>query len=181
MTSTMYRDYTKLKKHRVRLWKLSDGIPLTQMGGLDLPALGTAVGAALAAAAVVGVVLFLVGINPALWAALVGAIVLLVSYMWMTSEKVKQTPLGILRSFIIERWQPLRYAMGVGADWEATELRWQVIFWRPSWSRVRIGGLRRWTTYEPAPVSSTNRRMLDSTGVDEQLGWYTPHYERNFG
>lgn len=42
-----YFDYTAVKRHRTRIWRMSDSISLAKWGGLDLFAFGAAFGAAI--------------------------------------------------------------------------------------------------------------------------------------
>lgn len=166
-----YRDYTKLTNHRVRAWKLSDGIPLTAIGGLDAAAIGAAATVGVLVALPVALVAALFNLAPTVVGALVMAAVTWWFYGRMTKEDVKDTPQGLLKKALMKRWQPGRYARAIGADWVATRMHWQVILWRPEWSEVRIGGLRRWETYDPAPIGDDNRRAIDITGAGEIAGW----------
>lgn len=166
-----YRDYTKLQDHRPRMWKISDGITLEGINGIDLKAFAVAVGLGMAAGIPVFIVASLINLIP--FVVGTGTAVAIASwfYITMTKENIKDTPVDLLKKYFVRQWQPARYARGVAVDWAATNMQWQVLFWRPDWCTVRIGGLRRWDTYDPAPVGDENRKDIDITGAGEIAGW----------
>ncbi|ANE05536.1 hypothetical protein [Corynebacterium crudilactis] len=164
-----YLDYTSLVNHRERMWNI-EGTSLAKLGGLDIPALFTALGLAIPATVIVGAVFLLLGIPlPFLFIALPAIAVVL--YSLFTRETVKNTPKELLLRFVARTAQPKRYISGMDAGNQPTEMTWQVILWRPEWANIRIGSPRRYTSYDPAPISEENRSIIDPTDAGELMGW----------
>lgn len=164
-----YRDYTPLKNHEVTMWKLSDSVHLTFMGGLVGRIAVVAAGLGLAVGVVLGVPLVLLG-SSGVWGMLVGAVVAIWFYMRSTSERVKTDPMATARRRVRHLLAPRRYIGGSTAETRATKLHWQIILWRPAPDTARVGPVRRFNTYTPQPVGYEERRKKPPNPADILLG-----------
>lgn len=171
MDEIEYYDYTQFKRHRPRIWRISDSLSLAKWGGLDLPAVAVSLAIGIFSVIPVAVLLAVFRLPTMVPSILILVVLSYTAYKMFTRENVKDTPKVIFQKFVMRRFQPKKYAQAIGADFAPDQMQWQVIFWRPDWAHVRIGDPRRWITYDPAPISEETREALDVTGAGELIGW----------
>lgn len=171
-----YFDYTTFKRHRPRVWRISNSINLAKWGGLDLFSVGAAFGVAIVPTLLLAIPLMLLRLPAMVICSLFFVGFGYWVYWKLTRENVKDTPLTIVKKWFMRRFQPRKYMQAVGADFAPDDLQWQVILWRPQWAPVRIGDIRRWESYEPAPIGEALREDLDVTGAGELVDWNRHFY-----
>lgn len=171
-----YFDYTAVKRHRTRIWRMSDSINLAKWGGLDLFAVGAAFGVAIVPTLLVAILVMLLRFPVMVICSLFYVGFGCWLYSKLTQENVKDTPFTIVKKWFMRRFQPRKYMQAIGADFAPDDLQWQVILWRPQWAPVRIGDIRRWESYDPAPIGEVLREDLDVTGAGELVDWNRHFY-----
>ena len=176
-----FRDYTLLKNHQVRVWKLSDQVDLKLFGGLVARVAGIAIAIASAVGFIVFVVASIIGLpSPVVFALIVGGSFGTWFYRRATSESAKTDPITALKKIIRRITAPRRYAGAVTAETKATKIHWQVILWRPHDNTAEIGAIRQFNSYNPQPVGYDERREDPPGYADILVGYRDPFNPQKF-
>lgn len=176
-----FRDYTLLKNHQVRVWKLSDQIDLKLFGGLVARVASIAVAIAFTVGFVVFAVTALLGLpSPVVFGLIAGGFAGIWFYGRATSENAKTDPLTAAKKLLRRLMAPRRYAGAVTAETKATKLHWQVILWRPEDTTAEIGPIRQFNSYNPQPVGYDERRKDNPGYADILIGYRDPFNPQKF-
>lgn len=175
MEDVRYLDYTQVKRHRTRIWRVSN-FNLARWGGVDFHAIAASIFFGVVVAIPFGILLSILRLPAMVLSIIVLLLVSFFAYSWFTRENIKDTPSIIFKKMFMRRVQPKKYAQAIGADFAADTMQWQVILWRPDWANVRLGDPRRWVTYDPAPISEQVREDIDPTGAGEVVDWNRHFY-----
>lgn len=170
-----FRDYTALKNHKVRMWKMSNSFSLKMFGGIAARVAGVAIAIGIAVGVVVFICLWLVGAPMQAFIALSAAFA---SGLWFyirgVSEKAQHDPITGAKGIVRKAIAPRRYTGGTTSETIATHLHWQVILWRPNEATAEIRPIRQFNSYNPQPIGYDERRNDDPGFADILVGYRDP-------